>query len=228
MTCWRAVPVWNGIVRITHWLNAAFVPLLLALGLLLWLRKALGLPESTVGLLTDIHATIGFAFAASLFTRLALMLARPEGPSHWRDILPAGPERRRELLATLRFYLGGLRGEPPLYFAHNALAGLAYAGFFALGVCQVGTGAAMYLPAGEVAGGALSGPPKWLVALHLAGAGLVLLFVIAHLAMLALHELIETRGLASGMISGRKFFTDEELSRLGRNPSAKEEHHEQT
>ncbi len=121
-------------VRLTHWVNSLAVLALLTLGALIWGAEPLGLGKAALAALTDAHAAIGFVFAASLFTRLALLLAGPEGPSHWRDILPLDAERRAELVATLRYYLSGLRGEPPLYFAHNALAGLAYAGFFALGI----------------------------------------------------------------------------------------------
>ncbi len=210
-------------MRLTHWINALSIALLLPAGLALWFREEIGLSRPLAGTLTDIHAAIGFLFAASLFARLAYMLAGPEGPGHWRDILPRDAGRLREMIATLRFYLSGFRGEPPLYFAHNALAGLAYAGFFALGIWQVATGSAMYLlgPGMKVAQAhpahAATGtgwPPEWLMNLHLAGALLIGAFVLAHLTMLVVHELLEARGLASSMISGRKFFTDDELARL--------------
>ncbi len=57
-------------------------------------------------------------------------------------------------------------------------------------------------------------PPEWLMNLHLAGALLIAAFMIAHLAMLITHELKETRALASSMISGNKFFTDEEYRQI--------------
>lgn len=220
----KPVSVWDGMVRITHWVNAFAVTALIGLGSLIWGAKPLGLNKAALATLIDVHAAIGFAFAGSLIVRLALLFAGPEGPSHWRDILPLDASRRKELLATLRYYLTGFVGEPPVYFAHNALAGLAYAGFFALGVWQVISGSVMYLLGSgveqayaHVVGGVDGGQPhEELINLHRLGALLVLAFVFAHLFMLVLHELKETRGLASSMISGRKFFTEEELARMGR------------
>ena len=220
----RPVPVWDGIVRATHWVNALCVAALLVLGGIIWLEKPLGLAKAAKATITDLHAAIGFAFAASLGLRLAYLVSAPKGPASWRDLVPLEVARRAELVATLRYYLGGLRGTPPLYFAHNALAGLAYLGFFALGLVQVSSGAAMYLLApGRGAAYAHEGheeaegawPPEWLHELHEAGALFILLFVLLHLVMVALHEIREQRGLISGMVSGCKFFREEELAKLG-------------
>ena len=231
----RPVPVWDGIVRATHWVNAFAVLALLVLGGIIWLEEPLGLAKAARATLRDVHAAIGFAFAASLALRLAYLLGTRAGPASWRDLVPLDAARRAEARATLRYYLGGFRGEPPVYFAHNALAGIAYLGFFVLASVQALSGAAMYLLAPgrgaawaheghEAPGGAW--PPAWLHEPHEAGALLILLFALAHLAMVALHELKEQRGLISGMVSGRKFFRAEELARLG--PAGEEEENDRT
>jgi len=224
MQGYRPVPVWDGVVRTTHAINALCVLALLALGGLLWGDEWLGIAERVRRGIVDLHAAIGFLFAASLGVRLAQLLGESDGPASWRDLWPASAERRAELRRTLGYYLSGLRGDPPLYFAHNALAGIAYLVFFALGISQALSGAAIYLLAPEQGVAyaheahrlAEKWPPAWLEAWHEAGAILVLLFVIAHLGMVVVHELRERRGLASAMISGCKFFREDELARLER------------
>ncbi len=109
-----------------------------------------------------------------------------------------------------------------MYFAHNALAGIVYAAFFLIATVQALSGASIYLLAPE-RGAAYAHeahaqgagwPPAWLEELHEIGAVLILLYILAHWTMIAVHEIKESRGLASSMISGRKFFTDEELATL--------------
>ncbi len=233
MAPYRPVHVWNGLIRLTHWVNALCVICLLLIGGLIWAREPLGIAEHVEEAMIDVHAAIGFVFAAFLLARLGYALAGPPGPGHWRDILPLDAWRRQELMDTLRFYLGGFRGRGPVYFAHNALAGIAYAGFFLLALSQIMTGATMYLlgpampeaaahAAHEHVPQAGQWPPAWLHVPHEIGALLIAVFILAHLLMLVVHELLETRGLASSMISGNKFFTEEELARMGHKEEGNE------
>jgi Ni/Fe-hydrogenase b-type cytochrome subunit len=223
-TTHRPIAVWDGMVRITHWINAITILLLLPLGTVLFGREWLGISKPHVETLIDIHAAIGFLLAASLTIRIAYLLVG-KGIASWRDVLPHTKAQFALGAATIRYYLGGCKGECPLYFAHNPLAGLAYTGFFLLAASQVITGAAMYLlggdgliPAAHAHAGhhavANAWPPEWLMDIHALGALLIGLFIAAHLSALALHDLVEKRGLASSMISGNKFFTDAEIDQL--------------
>ncbi len=218
----KPVAVWDGIVRMTHWINAIAILLLIPLGTVLFSREWLGISKPHVATLIDIHAAIGFLLAASLTIRIAYLLAG-EGVASWRDVVPHTKTQFALGLATIRYYLTGFKGKCPLYFAHNPLAGLAYTGFFLFAASQVITGAAMYLlgdgliPAAYAHAGhhaANAWPPEWLMDFHAFTALLIGLFIIAHLSALALHDLVEKRGLASSMISGNKFFTDDEITEL--------------
>ncbi|HKI62580.1 MAG TPA: cytochrome b/b6 domain-containing protein [Mariprofundaceae bacterium] len=219
----RPVAVWDGLVRITHWINAFAVLLLLPLGAVLFGREWLGISKPHVETLINIHASIGFLLAASLTIRIAYLLAG-EGVASWRDVVPHTKAQFALGIATIRYYLSGCKGECPLYFAHNPLAGLAYTGFFLFAATQVITGAAMYLlgdgliPAAHAHAGhhaaANAWPPEWLMDFHALIALLIGMFIVAHLSALALHDLVEKRGLASSMISGNKFFTDTEIEQL--------------
>ncbi len=53
-----------------------------------------------------------------------------------------------------------------------------------------------------------------LINLHDLGAFIIITFILAHLSALALHDVIERRGLISSMISGYKFFREEDLKEL--------------
>ncbi len=222
MALYSAVKVWDSTVRICHWLNAALVFILLFLGALRYMERVYGLNGAKGSLLVDLHAFTGFVFSAVLFVRI-LYLFSGGGTSGWRDIVPHRREQLELLRATLLFYLRGLKGAAPLYLGHNPLAGLAYMVFFVAGAFQALTGSAIYLFGGD-AGAAYAGaavasdtswPPKWLLTAHLTGAVLTALFIAAHLSALAVHELVERRGLVSAMISGYKFFTREECKALG-------------
>jgi len=230
-----AVHVWSGLVRLTHWLNAFCILLLLALGSVLFLRETLAVNEDTISLLITIHVIIGFVFAGSLGVRLAYMFAGPVAASHWSDVIPHTKKQWRLMKDTLLYYLHGFKGECPLYFAHNPFAGLAYTGFFVVATCQVLLGTLMYLwgdgAAVAHAHGSLAVEatkhdfPAWLLQLHDAGGIFIALFIVAHLVALFLHDFVEVRGLASSMISGRKFFTEEELKRLDVTALNQEESH---
>jgi len=221
-----AVKVWDSLVRLTHWINVITVLLLLIFGVIIHQSQAIGLSKASLELIIHIHAIIGFTFAVSLLTRIAYMLSGPKGTSHWQDVIPHTQKQFALAKDTLLYYVHGFRGECPLYFAHNPLAGMAYTMFFMVASIQVFTGAMMYLFDGstpayahavhEVAAQTQAAwPPDFLLGLHDVGAIMIVLFIFTHLVALFIHDINEKRGLASSMISGYKFFTKSELEILG-------------
>ena len=219
-----SIPVWDGTVRLCHWVNAVSVTLLLGLGAFRYFGDALEISDAGQALVIDAHALVGFVFAVSLIGRVIYLFVGPM-PAHWRDVVPHGREPWRLLRKTVRYYLTGFRGECPLYFAHNPLAGVAYTAFFAIALVQVISGASMYLLGEGVAAAHAhdlsahsleeSWPPLWLVVTHMFGAACILLFIFTHLSALFIHDLCEKRGLVSSMIGGYKFFSEEECRHLG-------------
>lgn len=196
-------PVWDPVVRILHWWMAITLLVQFALGGIILAENALGLSEAGEHGLITVHATFGSAFGAGLLVRILWLFLAP-GTGSWRDLLPVTAEQRRTLRATAAHYLSGLRGEGPFYRAHNPLAGIAYVGFFLVGACQVTTGLSLFLLGEEKLGEAWE-------EVHGIGFWLIVVFVVAHLVMVAVHELTERRGFVSAMIGGSKLFTDEEL-----------------
>lgn len=200
--------VWQPFLRILHWLIVMAITILLPLGILLAVSSDLKIPDGIRREIITIHATVGFVFAAALILRIVYMFASP-GAAGWRDVVPHTKAQFTLAWKTLGYYLSGFRGTPPLYFSHNPFAGAAYTAFFIFAVNQTVTGISMFLIIGK---SGKESQPAALLALHAIGAILILLFIFAHLGALALHEIVERRGLASSMISGYKFFSDEETA----------------
>ncbi len=203
--------VWQPLLRILHWIIAGTVTLLLPLGILLAVSSDLKIPEKIRHEIMEIHAFVGFAFVGALALRIIYMFASP-GTAGWRDVVPHTKAQFGLALKTVGYYLSGFRGTPPLYFSHNPFAGAAYTAFFIFAINQTATGISMFL----ISESGRESQPEIVLALHLIGAILILLFIFAHFGALALHEIVERRGLASSMISGYKFFSDEESVELER------------
>jgi len=204
--------VWQPLLRILHWIIAITITILLPLGILLAVSSDLKIPDKIRHEIMDIHATAGFVFAAALVLRIIYIFASG-GTAGWRDVIPHTKAQFTLAWRTVGFYLSGFRGTPPLYFSHNPFAGAAYTAFFIFAINQTVTGISMFLIIGE---SGKESQPEALAALHLIGASLILLFIFAHLGALALHEIVERRGLASSMISGYKFFSEEETAEFER------------
>jgi Ni/Fe-hydrogenase 1 B-type cytochrome subunit len=202
---YRPYPVWDTVLRLLHWWNAVTFLAQATTGAAL---LATDPAAAGRGSLVDIHSILGYAFAAGILARILWLFVGPPAAS-WRDLLPLSPARRRVFRETVRYYLGGFKGEPPLYFAHSPLAGVAYLTFFTVAALQVAAGAALLdVPAADRADSALR---VW----HRAGFFLLLAFVAAHLAAVAVHERVERhRGLVRAMFGGGKAFTGDEIARL--------------
>jgi len=224
MDCFRHVRVWPGALRVIHWVNAFSVLALIPLGVFILASELLEFPEEGVDPIIDVHATIGFILAAGAAARIIYLFTGPPAAA-WKDVVPHTKGQFRLLWATVRYYLGGLRGKAPLYLAHNPIAGLFDTLLFSAFITQAGSGMTMFFiheAAGEEIAHSVSaaghahaaGPPEWLEIVHVLGAAYIILFVLAHFAALAAHDLAERRGLVSSMISGRKFFSEEEMKAL--------------
>ncbi|MBI5491600.1 MAG: cytochrome b/b6 domain-containing protein [Deltaproteobacteria bacterium] len=222
-SCYRPVAVWSALQRVIHWVMAFAVLLLIPLGLILLFDEQLHLPDEGADAVMKVHASIGFVFASALLARIIYLFAGPP-ESRLGDIVPHTKAQFTLVKETVGYYLKGFKGRVPLYFAHNPFAGLAYAVFFVFAVTQASSGVAMFLLLGaehtnggahdQAAEQAAQAFPDWVLDLHAAGALFIIFFVLAHFAALAVHDLAERRGLASSMVSGDKFFSEEEIREI--------------
>lgn len=209
------VPVWDFLLRLLHWWNAVFLLAQIGSGSFVMLQRE-NLPETSFQTLVDIHSATGYALAAGIFTRIIWLFIGPQ-TAHWKDLLPLKAYQRAELVDTLKFYLTGLRGDGPLYFAHNALAGLIYLGFFIVALTQVVSGAILLETLADERKG------SDLLEFHEIGFFLLGAFVVAHLVAVVVHEIVEDRGLIRAMLFGHKRFTDVEIKAIKNNHNIEEE-----
>lgn len=202
----RFLPAWDPVLRFLHWWNAASMTAMVTMGVV-FMVCGHSLPEAAKASLISMHSAVGFLFGAGVLARVLWLFIGP-GTSRWTDMLPISAHHRGVFADTVRFYLRGFKGEPPLYLAHNSFAGVVYLGFFVLAVIQVVSGSVLLGLPEKMRGKAISHE------MHETVFFLILLYIAAHLAAVFLHELKERHGIVSSMIHGKKTFTDDERERI--------------
>lgn len=117
----KAYRVWDASVRWFHWINFICMLGLIAVGLVIFNDKALGVTNDGKILLKTVHVYIGYVFALNLLWRL--IWAFIGGPhARWRALLPGG----RGYLSEMGAYISDFgAGRPRQYLGHNPLGRLA-------------------------------------------------------------------------------------------------------
>lgn len=216
MSNYHPALVYHWFLRILHWAIALSISVLLPLGIFITFADGMKVPEANIKVVIGIHVIAGLFFAVAVVLRLILLFAGSK-TSNWRDVVPHTREQFNIAKDTIKYYLKGFKGAPPLYFGHNPFAGIVYTAFFFFAATQAASGITMVIiqsifgdkgpPAAEAYADAA-------LLVHGVGALFILFYIFAHLGALALHDIVERRGLASSMIGGYKFFSDEELREL--------------
>jgi Ni/Fe-hydrogenase 1 B-type cytochrome subunit len=186
----KRVKVWSGLLRVSHWLMAFAVLILLGTG---WLLGSV--PQAYEALL-DYHYLAGYALIAGLLLR-AWLLFFGRATDRLADLVP----RRRQfsaMLDMLRFYLSFGRWPLPAWYAHNPLWQPVYLLLLMLLAVQVLTGVFAYAPY-LLAGRA---PVEW----HASGAVILGAITALHLLAVFLHDLKGTGSDNSAMINGHRIF----------------------
>jgi Ni/Fe-hydrogenase 1 B-type cytochrome subunit len=196
--------VWEGSIRLTHWLMALTVASLLVTGA--FLQRGLQGDDQP---LVDAHITAGYLLLLLLLFRLGKLLLG-KGSSHWRDFLSPVAQIRKQLL----FYLTATRAPMPVYYAHNPLWGPIYLLLYAVILIQAGVGALMHV---TYYGGDYVSFLAWayeapLPELHLTGFGIIAVFTVLHILTACLHDWKGQGSEVSAMISGYKIFVRQETA----------------
>ncbi len=202
------VYIWDMVVRTTHWVVALSILLLAATGI--YIGHPFLLPGKFVmGWAKAIHFYAAFAFTIAVLARIVWMFVGPRKVG-WRQFIPASKRRRRDLLATLKFYLL-IRPNPPRTIGHNPLAGMSYIGVFGLYFLMMLTGFALYsvssydfmkhfsflVP--------LFHGLQWTRWIHHAGMWVILAFFVAHMFFSSLTSRMEKNGTIDSIFSGYKY-----------------------
>jgi len=128
--------VWDRTTRWFHWINVICVLGLLAVGLVIFNNKVLGVSGDGKILLKTIHVYIGYVFAVNLIWRLIWGFVGNKY-ARWKAILPIG----KGYWCSVKAYLSGAKsGDAPQYLGHNPVGKLMVALLFLLLSVQLVTG----------------------------------------------------------------------------------------
>lgn len=208
------VYVWDIVVRLTHWIIMVAILILAVTGI--YMGRPFYIPSGMVdqqfvmGTMKIVHFYTAIAFTLAVLARVWWMFTGSYY-ARWRNFVPLGARRRRDVLGMLKFYTFFSR-EPPMNVGHNPLAGLTYLAVFGLYFVMILTGFALYsVDAGvsymkmwsfllPVFGGPQTA--RWI---HHIAMWLLLGFFAHHIWSAILISRVEGQGLIESMFSGYKF-----------------------
>ena len=139
--------VWDRTTRWFHWLNVFCVLALMAVGLIIFNSKVLGVNGDGKVLLKTIHVYTGYVFIVNLVWRLIWGFIGNKY-ARWKAILPVG---KAYWCSLLTYIIAMKRGEAAQYLGHNPVGRLMVIFLFILLTTQAMTGLVLagtdlYLP----------------------------------------------------------------------------------
>ncbi|GKT12432.1 MAG: hypothetical protein ISEC1_P1410 [Thiomicrorhabdus sp.] len=115
--------VWDKSTRLFHWTNVLCVLGLIAVGLVIFNGKVLGVSGEGKILLKTIHVYIGYVFVLNLAWRIIWGFIGNKY-ARWKSLAPDVP--------AIKAYIEGTKaGNPPQYIGHNPIAKLMVVFLFA-------------------------------------------------------------------------------------------------
>ena len=224
-----AYSVWDKTTRWFHWINVICVMGLIAIGLIIFNAKALGIHGEAKVLLKVIHVYIGYVFVLNLAWRLIWAFIGNRY-ARWGNLLPLD----KNLLHKIKDY----RQNNAVYAGHNPLAKLMISLLLLLMLVQAVTGLVLagtdiyYPPFGhEIAEWVVKEgiEPESLIAgdksmldldkyqemrefrkpfitIHKWAFYLLLIAIVLHIIAVVITDIREKSGLISAMFTGQKVF----------------------
>lgn len=232
----KAYPVWDGGVRLFHWINVLAILGLLAIGLVLMFSKELGITDDGKILLKAAHIWVGYVFVINLLARFVWAFFGNRF-ARWKAIFPFGKVYKVQLQA----YLEGKKiGRTVHFLGHNPLGRWSVLLMFLLMIGQSITGLVLastdlYMPpfgsqmkawvAENEAAVTIVQPyekqgidpiayqemrdfRKPFRTLHTYLFYLLMLSIVIHITAVIVEEKRKRNGLTSAMISGEKVFNE--------------------
>lgn len=207
--------VWELPVRLAHWLLFLSIVVLAATGYYIG-HPFISVPGEArahfvMGTMRSVHLYASIVFTLSALVRVYWAFAG-NAYARWSQLIPVSRQRWQSFRHALLFYTF-LTREPIEYLGHNALAGLTYAGIFAVYFVMMATGFALYTvyaPLGspmQVFGSLIPLFHGLQVArlIHHIGMWVILIFAVAHVYFPVLYSIIERNGVFDSIFSGYKF-----------------------
>ena len=209
------VYIWELPIRLVHWLLFFSILTLAATGYYIG-HPFISAPGAAsahfiMGSMRSVHLYASVVFTLAALVRVYWAFAGNRY-ARWSELIPVSRQRWRSLRQALLFYTF-LSRESVDYLGHNALAGLTYAGIFAVYFVMIATGFALYTVYASP-----SSPMQlfgFLIPLfdglqvarliHHIGMWVILVFVVAHVYFPVLYSLVERNGVFDSIFSGYKF-----------------------
>lgn len=222
------VYVWDLVVRLTHWTIALSILTLSITGIYIgkpfMTSSTLGTQEFIMGTMRLIHFWTSIAFSVAVLSRIIWMFQGPRY-ARWNQLVPTTKQRVRDMWGTLRFYIF-IDAEPPPAIGHNAMAGFAYIGAFALYIVMILTGFALWGASSHynsplrwftwilpLVGGAQGA--RWV---HHVGMWVLLCFVVQHVYSSTLMARVEKVGVIDSIFGGWKVIPKAYLKKVEEKP----------
>lgn len=221
---YKRLYVWEGPVRIFHWINVLCIVALTITGFLIADPPAIMSGDEAshrywFGIVRFIHFTAAYLFVAVMILRIYWAFAGNRY-ANWRNFLPFNKKGLQNMLHVLKHDIllipekkPGLSNES---VGHNAVAGLAYLLMFLLALVMVFTGfglfadnASWWFPKMFAWVPAALGGDFMARTIHHLSMWLIWFIVFVHVYLVLYHDWLEGSGEVSSMISGFKFFKKE-------------------
>ncbi|HYB66622.1 MAG TPA: Ni/Fe-hydrogenase, b-type cytochrome subunit [Steroidobacteraceae bacterium] len=209
------VYIWELPVRLAHWLLFFSILTLAATGYYIG-HPFISAPGAAsahfiMGTMRSVHLYASVVFTLTALVRVYWAFAG-NAYARWSELIPVSRRRWRSFRQALLFYTF-LSRESVDYLGHNALAGLTYAGIFAVYFVMIATGFALYTVYASP-----SSPMQlfgFLIPLfdglqvarliHHIGMWVILVFIVAHVYFPVLYSIVERNGVFDSIFSGYKF-----------------------
>lgn len=208
--------VWEGVVRLTHWVNVIAILLLSITGYYIGAPfvHAKSETDMLMASMRFIHFLCAYFLIASLIVRIYWWFV---GNKYAKldQFLPLSSERWDNLIGTALFY-GFMRKDLPHSPGHTGLAGLTYFFLFIILIVEIMTGFALYSLSHEgskifyVLGGFLLNicSEGTIRLIHHLIMWCIAVFVVIHVYISVHNHIIEKNGLLWSIFSGYKNTTD--------------------
>ena len=211
----EAVYVWELPVRLVHWLLFFSILVLAVTGYYI-AHPFISAPgpasaHFVMGSMRSVHLYASVVFTLSALVRVYWAFAG-NAYARWSELIPVSRQRWQSFWQAALFY-AFLSRKAVHYLGHNALAGLTYAGIFAVYFVMMATGFALYTvyasPGSpmQVFGFVipLFGGLQVARLIHHIGMWVIIIFAVAHVYFPVLYSIIERSGVVDSIFSGYKF-----------------------
>lgn len=207
------VYVWEGPIRITHWVNVTSIIVLIITGLYIHYPFVKHNPVDTpymMGTTRYIHYITGMIFASSVLVRFIWAFLGNKYASIKTFYNPFNKEDRKYIISYLKYYMF-LERKPKHVLTHNPMAQYAYIGIFIVFLFQIFSGFALWSQVAPDSGfyaffGSIFAvmSNQWVRYIHYFTIFIIAIFLMAHLYAAVLVDFRTHAGDISSIFSGWK------------------------